>query len=85
MYFTSGRIPYSLLTAVDVLNVAGGAEVSMASDAFFPFRDNIDCASQVNVKAISQPGGSTRDQEVIDACNDYGIAMVSHNKRMFTH
>lgn len=59
--------------------------LSMASDAFFPFRDNIDCAAQINVKAIAHPGGSTRDNDIIDACNDYDIALISHKKRMFTH
>ena len=59
--------------------------ISLASDAFIPFRDNIDCGSKVSVTAISQPGGSVRDGDVLDACNDYGIAMVCHNKRMFTH
>ena len=57
----------------------------MASDAFFPFRDNIDCASTVGVKAIAQPGGSVRDDEVIQACDEYGITMYCHSKRMFTH
>ena len=61
------------------------SNVSLASDAFFPFRDNIDCMSKVGVSAIAQPGGSVRDQPVIDACNEYDMAMVCHNKRMFTH
>lgn len=59
--------------------------ISLASDAFFPFRDNIDCASQVGVTAIVQPGGSVRDKDVIEACDEYNISMVCHNKRMFTH
>jgi phosphoribosylaminoimidazolecarboxamide formyltransferase/IMP cyclohydrolase len=59
--------------------------ISLASDAFFPFRDNIDRASKVWVSAIAQPGGSVRDQPVIDACNEYNITMVCHSKRMFTH
>lgn len=57
----------------------------MASDAFFPFRDNIDCAATIGVTAISQPGGSNRDKDIINACNDYGISMFFHGKRMFTH
>jgi phosphoribosylaminoimidazolecarboxamide formyltransferase/IMP cyclohydrolase len=48
----------------------------MASDAFFPFRDGIDAAAQAGIKAIIQPGGSMRDAEVIEAANEYGIAMV---------
>ena len=59
--------------------------IVMASDAFFPFRDNIDEASQFGVKAIIQPGGSIRDQEVIDACNEHGIAMVTTGMRHFRH
>ncbi len=85
MYFKDGRIPYTLLDRIGMKDVSSSIEVSMASDAFFPFRDNIDCASTAHIKAIAQPGGSTRDQYVIDACNEYGISMVCHNKRMFTH
>lgn len=47
-----------------------------ASDAFFPFADNIEVAAAAGITAIIQPGGSIRDQEVIDACNKFGIAMV---------
>ncbi len=57
----------------------------MASDAFFPFRDAVDLAAKNGVKAIIQPGGSVRDQEVIDACNEYGIAMVMTGNRHFKH
>ncbi len=57
----------------------------LASDAFFPFRDNIDAISNSNVKAIIQPGGSVRDQEVIDACNEHNIAMIFTGTRYFTH
>ncbi|MEW6536299.1 MAG: bifunctional phosphoribosylaminoimidazolecarboxamide formyltransferase/IMP cyclohydrolase [Candidatus Auribacterota bacterium] len=57
----------------------------MASDAFFPFRDNVDEAAKHGVKAIIQPGGSIRDQEVIDACNEHGIAMVFTGMRHFKH
>ncbi|MDX9702970.1 MAG: bifunctional phosphoribosylaminoimidazolecarboxamide formyltransferase/IMP cyclohydrolase [Candidatus Auribacterota bacterium] len=60
-------------------------DIVMASDAFFPFRDNIDEAAKYGVKAIIQPGGSIRDQEVIDACNEYGIAMVVTGVRHFKH
>lgn len=59
--------------------------IVMASDAFFPFRDNIDEAAKYGVKAIIQPGGSIRDQEVIDACNEHGIAMVVTGIRHFRH
>ncbi|MFW6289602.1 MAG: bifunctional phosphoribosylaminoimidazolecarboxamide formyltransferase/IMP cyclohydrolase PurH, partial [Mariniphaga sp.] len=55
------------------------------SDAFFPFRDSIEAANQYGVKYIVEPGGSIRDQEVIDACNEFGIAMVFTGRRHFKH
>ena len=57
----------------------------MASDAFFPFRDSVDLAARWGISAIIQPGGSMRDQESIDACNEHGIAMVFTGKRHFKH
>ncbi len=57
----------------------------LASDAFFPFRDGPDTAADAGVRAIIQPGGSRRDQEVIDACDEHGIAMVHTGKRHFRH
>lgn len=57
----------------------------MASDAFFPFRDGIDNAAKVGIAAIIQPGGSMRDQEVIDAANEANIAMVFTGMRHFRH
>ncbi len=57
----------------------------MASDAFFPFRDAVDIAAQNGVAAIAQPGGSMRDQEVIDAANEHNIAMVFTGLRVFRH
>ncbi|WP_027856342.1 bifunctional phosphoribosylaminoimidazolecarboxamide formyltransferase/IMP cyclohydrolase [Marinobacterium jannaschii] len=57
----------------------------MASDAFFPFRDGIDAAAAAGIKAIIQPGGSMRDQEVIDAADEAGIAMVFTGMRHFRH
>ena len=59
--------------------------ISMASDAFFPFRDSIDFASQYGVKYIIQPGGSVADNGVITACNEYNMVMSFSNKRMFYH
>jgi len=59
--------------------------VSLASDGFIPFRDNIDHAQKHGVRFIAQPGGSTRDQEVIDACGEYRIAMVHTHLRLFHH
>ncbi|MBN1861929.1 MAG: bifunctional phosphoribosylaminoimidazolecarboxamide formyltransferase/IMP cyclohydrolase [Candidatus Thermoplasmatota archaeon] len=57
----------------------------MASDAFFPFRDAVDVAAHAGVKAIIQPGGSIRDNEVIQAANQHGIAMVFTGQRYFRH
>ncbi|MCP1367310.1 bifunctional phosphoribosylaminoimidazolecarboxamide formyltransferase/IMP cyclohydrolase, partial [Halomonas sp. BBD48] len=57
----------------------------MASDAFFPFRDGIDAAAAAGITAVIQPGGSMRDQEVIDAANEAGIAMVFTGMRHFKH
>lgn len=58
---------------------------ALGSDAFFPFRDGIDEAAKNGVKAIIQPGGSIRDDEVIQAANEAGIAMVFTSKRHFRH
>ena len=57
----------------------------MASDAFFPFRDGIDAAAQAGIKAIIQPGGSMRDDEVISAANEHDIAMIFTGMRHFRH
>ncbi len=57
----------------------------MASDAFFPFRDGIDAAFQVGITAVIQPGGSMRDNEVIAAANEHGMAMVFTGMRHFRH
>jgi phosphoribosylaminoimidazolecarboxamide formyltransferase / IMP cyclohydrolase len=57
----------------------------MASDAFFPFRDNIDDAAKAGVAAVAQPGGSMRDQDVITACDEHGMAMVMTGVRHFRH
>jgi phosphoribosylaminoimidazolecarboxamide formyltransferase/IMP cyclohydrolase len=57
----------------------------MASDAFFPFRDGIDQAAAAGVSAVIQPGGSMRDDEVIAAANEHGMAMVFTGMRHFRH
>jgi phosphoribosylaminoimidazolecarboxamide formyltransferase/IMP cyclohydrolase len=57
----------------------------LASDAFFPFRDTVDEAARAGIAAIVQPGGSLRDKESIDACNEYGIPMVFTGMRHFKH
>lgn len=64
------------------LEVAGSV---MASDAFFPFRDGIDAAAAAGIKAIIQPGGSIRDEEIIAAADEHGIAMVFTGMRHFRH
>jgi len=58
---------------------------ALASDAFFPFRDGVDAAAAAGVKAIIQPGGSIRDEEVIASANEHGIAMVFTSVRHFRH
>jgi AICAR transformylase/IMP cyclohydrolase PurH len=63
----------------------GQTGVSLASDAFFPFRDNIDRAARSGVKYICQPGGSVRDDVVIEACGEYGITMAFSGVRLFHH
>ena len=60
-------------------------DVSLGSDAFFPFGDNIDRAFKSGVKYIAQPGGSVRDDNVIDTCNKYGMAMAFTGIRLFHH
>jgi phosphoribosylaminoimidazolecarboxamide formyltransferase/IMP cyclohydrolase len=57
----------------------------LASDAFFPFRDNIDSLKDSGISIIVQPGGSVRDEEVIAACNEQGIAMAFTGQRHFRH
>ncbi|XOZ33018.1 bifunctional phosphoribosylaminoimidazolecarboxamide formyltransferase/IMP cyclohydrolase [Halomonadaceae bacterium KBTZ08] len=77
----SARIA-GIKAADEGLEVAGSV---LASDAFFPFRDGIDQAAEAGIKAVIQPGGSMRDQEVIDAANEHGIAMVFTGMRHFRH
>jgi phosphoribosylaminoimidazolecarboxamide formyltransferase/IMP cyclohydrolase len=64
------------------LDVTGA---SLASEAFFPFRDSVDAAAKAGVKYIVQPGGSIRDDEVIEAANEHGIAMYFTGIRHFYH
>ncbi len=82
------------MSRVDSVNVAvmkaAGAGVSLtgatvASDAFFPFRDGLDALAKAGATAVVQPGGSKRDDEVIAAANEHGIAMVFTSKRHFRH
>ncbi|HEY3518413.1 MAG TPA: bifunctional phosphoribosylaminoimidazolecarboxamide formyltransferase/IMP cyclohydrolase, partial [Gammaproteobacteria bacterium] len=64
------------------LDVAGTV---LASDAYFPFRDGIDAAAERGVRAIVQPGGSMRDDEVVRAADEHGMAMVFTGMRHFRH
>lgn len=59
--------------------------VSLGSDAFFPFRDSIDRASRTGVKYVAEPGGSNRDDEIIAACDEYGMVMAFTGLRLFHH
>ncbi|EYB95016.1 hypothetical protein Y032_0164g3517 [Ancylostoma ceylanicum] len=59
--------------------------VVMSSDAFLPFRDNIDCAKQFGVMFVAHPGGSVRDDEIIEACDEYGITLIHTGLRLFHH
>lgn len=76
------------ITALELAIKYAGEEAkgsAMASDAFFPFSDCVEAAHKAGITAIIQPGGSIRDQESIDACNKYGIAMVFTGIRHFKH
>lgn len=78
----------SRVDAVDIAVRKAGNDLSetvLASDAFFPFRDSIDRLANTGIRAIIQPGGSMRDDEVISACNEHDIAMVFTGMRCFKH
>ena len=57
----------------------------MASEAFFPFRDNIDLAKKIGVSSIIQPGGSIKDEEIISITDKHNLSMVFTNVRVFKH
>ena len=65
--------------------LAQATDVALGSDAFFPFSDNVERASRSGVKYIAQPGGSKRDDLVIEACNKLGIVMAFTGIRLFHH
>jgi phosphoribosylaminoimidazolecarboxamide formyltransferase/IMP cyclohydrolase len=85
----AGQMSRVYSTRIAAIKAADGSlEVSgsvLASDAFFPFRDGIDAAAETGVAAIIQPGGSMRDDEVIQAANEHGLAMVFTGMRHFRH
>lgn len=82
-YFTQQPAPFTKKERRAYL--AQEAHLVLASDAFFPFADNIQRAAQSGVKYIAQPGGSTRDAVVIDAADHYGLTMVFTHQRLFHH
>ncbi|MFZ2189633.1 MAG: bifunctional phosphoribosylaminoimidazolecarboxamide formyltransferase/IMP cyclohydrolase [Candidatus Magasanikiibacteriota bacterium] len=78
----------SRVEAVEIAIRKSGDKINgaiLASDAFFPFRDSIDKIASTGIKAIIQPGGSIKDEEVIQACDEHGIAMVFTGVRCFKH
>jgi len=77
------RVDAAKIAAIKSKGKSKGAV--MSSDAFFPFRDGVDEVAKAGITAIIQPGGSIRDQEVIDAVNEHQMAMVFTNIRLFKH
>ena len=82
-YFKTQPEPLTAEEAREYLDTITG--VSVGSDAFFPFSDNIERARKSGVSYIAEPGGSIRDDVVIDCCNKYGIAMAFTGMRLFHH
>ena len=82
-YFKTQPEPLTAEEARAYLDTITG--VSVGSDAFFPFSDNIERARKSGVSYIAEPGGSIRDDVVIDCCNKYGIAMAFTGMRLFHH
>ena len=82
-YFTAQPAPFTKEEQKAYLDTLTG--VSLGSDAFFPFSDNIERAKKSGVSYIAEPGGSIRDDAVIDCCNKYGMAMAFTGMRLFHH
>ena len=59
--------------------------VSLASDGFFPFRDNIDRAAKSGVSYVAEPGGSSRDEDIISAADEHGMTLAFTHSRLFHH
>jgi len=76
-----------LLTQKDIFEYLENdkSNLLLSSDAFFPFRDNIDYAHKYNIKTILNPGGSIQDQNIVEACDEHNICMGISNKRLFLH
>jgi phosphoribosylaminoimidazolecarboxamide formyltransferase/IMP cyclohydrolase len=79
------EVPVRLTPAEKRAWLDGLQNVVLGSDAFFPFRDSIDCARRSGVKYVVQPGGSNRDEQVIQACDEYSMLMVFSGVRLFHH
>jgi len=79
------EIPNQLTSEERHASLDGLTDVVLGSDAFFPFRDSIDRAAKSGVKYVLQPGGSNRDEDVIAACDEYGMTMVFSGLRLFHH
>ena len=82
-YFTTRPEPFTLEEQRAYLDTITG--VALGSDAFFPFSDNIERAKKSGVSYIAEPGGSIRDDAVIDCCNKYGMVMAFTGMRLFHH
>ena len=82
-YFTAQPAPFTKEEQRAYLDTISG--VSLGSDAFFPFSDNIERAHRSGVQYIAEPGGSIRDDTVIECCDQYGIAMAFTGMRLFHH
>ena len=78
-------VPERLTAAMKREWLGGLTGVAMGSDAFIPFRDNIDRAAMSGVRYVVQPGGSVRDEDVVAACDQYGIVMALSGVRLFHH
>ena len=82
-YFAKRPDPFTAEEKREYLKTIKG--VALGSDAFFPFSDNIERAARSGVSYVVEPGGSIRDQDVIDACNRLGIVMAFNGVRLFHH
>ena len=83
-----GEKPKEMKQEIDeeTVRAKGGLQGAvMVSDGFFPFRDGVDVGIREGVTAVIQPGGSVRDWEVIEACNEANVAMVFTGQRAFKH
>ncbi len=80
-----GAVEQAIEKAVTYAGAEALRGAAISSDGFFPFRDSIDRLAQAGISSVIQPGGSLRDWEVVEACNEHGIAMVFTGERCFSH